>query len=258
MKIRKPDQFNEARRAVDEIVYCAEAAEFYTHSLECSLREALSSLRSTNQNGELDQPIKQLEQLTGKMYNIMFSNVIRTEDKWGVMCHGDLWINNVMFRYDERGSVNGVKLIDLQTIRYTSPVIDILHFLYSSTEEDLRRNHLDKLLSIYVTSVVNESKKHIVSQDCLNAVERQFTVANVRKQLQSKIMYGLGVSMWLLPAVTFHPDKIPDLDSITLSDFTNSKQEKIMTQMQTPEYHARIREVVLEFHQKGYLLNGIT
>lgn len=44
-----------------------------------------------------------------------------------------------------------------------------------------------------------------------------------------------------------------DLDVMTLNDFKDSKVEKAITQMQTPEYHARMKDVVLEFYQNGYL-----
>lgn len=66
-------------------------------------------------------------------------------------------------------------------------------------------------------------------------------------------LFFLG--MWLLPAVTFHPDKIVDLDAVTMDDFTSDSQEKTMTQMQTPEYHTRMKETVMEFYRKGILNN---
>jgi hypothetical protein len=40
-------------------------------------------------------------------------------------------------------------LIDFQISRAVPAVIDLLYFFYSSTEQELRRKHMDDLLKIY-------------------------------------------------------------------------------------------------------------
>lgn len=258
MRYKNPAKFSAAIANIDEIVYCPDAVEFYTHSLESSLREALASLHKSNKNGDLSVAINKIEKLSGQMYNRMSAHVNdTTANKWNVLCHGDLWINNLLFKYDCHHSkmpVTGVKLIDLQTVRYSSPIIDILHFFYSSTRRNLRDTYLDQLLADYLVAFRNELWRHL--HDCypevLRTIDSEFTLEYIRSQFEAKILYGLGTIMWLLPAVTFHPDKIPDLDVVTMSDFTNSNIDKTMTQMLTPEYHVRMRETVLEFEKKNY------
>lgn len=256
-----PARFHRARQHVQEIVYCAEAADFYSTSLNSSVREALSSLRASNgRTGDLDAAIRHVERLDGgRMYELMSSAVHQDPaDDWSVMCHGDLWVNNLMFRYDEQQrrpaqEVVDVKLIDLQTTRCASLAIDILHFIYTSTERAMRVDEtLDALLRHYAEALMAEVRRHVEQPELLERLAAQFTVASIRREVRSKIMYGLGISMWLLPAVTFHPDRIPDLNTLTMSDFANAKQENIIIQMQTPEYHARIRDVMLEFDGGGY------
>lgn len=253
MKKQKPVQFNEALGKVNEIVYCPEAYDFYKHSLESSLRETLSSLKANNVKGELNEPIAKLSDLTGKIFQIMSDRILNNIDDWSVVCSGDLWINNLMFRYDGCDRVEGVKFIDLQTVRYTSPVIDILHFLYSSTDKQLRSNRLDQLLSDYASALLHCICNSGLPDSEIKMYSTLYTVANIKMQYEEKVLYGLGIAMWLLPAVTFHPGQVPDLDVMTLNDFKDSKVEKAITQMQTPEYHIRIKDVVLEFYQNGYL-----
>lgn len=253
MKKQKPLQFKEALEKVKEIVYCPEAFDFYKHSLESSLRETLSSLKSNNFNGELNEPMAKLSNLSGKIFQIMSDRILNNTDDWCVVCSGDLWINNLMFRYDGCEQVEGVKFIDLQTVRYTSPVIDILHFLFSSTDKQLRSDKLDQLLSDYASTLLHCISKSDLPDSDIEKYSAFYTVANIKMQYVEKVLYGLGIAMWLLPAVTFHPGQIPDLDVMTLSDFKDSKVEKAITQMQTPEYHIRMKDVVLEFYQNGYL-----
>lgn len=259
MRTQSPANFQRARNNVHEIVYCTEAANFYATSLNSSVRDALTSLRAGNDRGQLSGAIAAVEQLSGcgQMYELMRAAVHDTTDAWSVMCHGDLWVNNLMFRYEQSGgelgySVTDVRLIDLQTARCASPVIDILHFIYTSTERWLRIAHLDALLACYTDAVMTVVRRHVHDDRQLDVLADQFTVAGLRRELRSKIMYGLGISMWLLPAVTFHHDGIPDLNTMTLSDIANESEENVIVQMQTPEYHTRIREVVTEFYDDGY------
>lgn len=247
-----PNTFWSVQQHLNEFVYSLSAIEFYTHSLESSLKEALYSLRKSNVNGDLDKPIQKIDCLTGKLFQIMFDCVIDTDDEWAVLCHGDLWINNLLFKYDAANNCHNVKLVDLQTMRYSSPAIDILHFLYTSTEYAVREKYFDQLVMDYTLSFYETAQK-LTGQYDRNPIMFNYELNGIRSQLQKKALYGLGICMWLMPAVTFHPDKIPDLDAISLDDFTSSNQEKTMTQMQTPEYHARMKETVLEFFNKGFL-----
>lgn len=255
MKQQRSNEFNTLVGHLKEAIYCDEAREFFVHCLESSLNEALFSLRNSNKDGDLDAAIEKIVKLTGRLYDIMFNTIHGNDSNWMVIGHGDLWINNLMFKYNDAAEVVDVKFIDLQTLRYTSPVIDILHFLYTSTEYSTRIEYMEQLLDDYVQSLVGTIQGYGIENDdfqCSRIVKKV-----IQRELERNILYGLGICMWLMPAVTFHPEKIPDLDAITLNDFTNSNQEKNMTQLQTPEYHERIKDTVLEFYKRGNL-NDIT
>ncbi|XP_065076127.1 uncharacterized protein LOC135699743 [Ochlerotatus camptorhynchus] len=253
MKLVKPVQFHTMKEKVTEIVYNDAAAEFYTHSLETSLRGALDSLHYSNKNGHLDAPIKAIERLSGRLYQIMSTAVRNSHEPMKVVCHGDTWVNNLMFNkpYDQ------VKLIDLQTMRYTSPVIDILHLLYTSTGTEIRTNYTDKLIRNYQESLITALRSYVpVSKSfVLPELEATFSYKNIRAEYDDRILYGLGIAMWLLPAVTFYPDQIPDLDTVTMNDFKTKNHEKTIAQMLSPDYHTRMRDTVLEFYRKGFLDN---
>lgn len=126
MKQLAPSDFHAMCQHLNEVVYTMDAADFYTHSLESSLNEALHSLRQSNVNGELDVVIQRIDRLSGKLFQIMYECIVDIEEPWAVLCHGDLWINNLMFKYDAANRCSGVRLVDLQTMRYSSPVVDIL------------------------------------------------------------------------------------------------------------------------------------
>lgn len=253
MKQVQPVLFHTMKEKVTEIVYNDQASEFYTHSLETSLRGTLDSLQYSNQNGALDAPIKAIERLSGRLYQIMSAAVRNSYEPWNVLCHGDAWVNNLMFSENH----DQVRLIDLQTMRYCSPVVDILHLLYTSTGHEVRSNHTDELIQGYQEELVAALRILVPQQKrfVLPALESIFSYANIRSEFNARILYGLGIAMWLLPAVTFHPDHIPDLDTVTMNDFKTKNHEKTIAQMLSPDYHTRMRDTVLEFYERGFLEN---
>ncbi|XP_046391675.1 uncharacterized protein LOC124159801 [Ischnura elegans] len=68
-----------------------------------------------------------------------------------VMCHGDLWANNLMFAYDGQDPTIPVDclMVDLQKVSYCPPVTDILLFLHSSTTRQFRDENAESLLDYY-------------------------------------------------------------------------------------------------------------
>jgi len=68
-----------------------------------------------------------------------------------VICHGDFWINNVMFRSShEDEQPEGVCLIDMQTVRLAPQMTDLLYFLYLCTRHHFRSTHEPLLLRTYL------------------------------------------------------------------------------------------------------------
>ncbi|XP_059218832.1 uncharacterized protein LOC106094485 isoform X2 [Stomoxys calcitrans] len=91
------EMFRDKCKQVREIVYCKEAEEFYRNILETSIEESLDSLRTSNSDGCLTEPIKLIEKLQYKLFGKIQNSISNPTDHMSVMCHGDLWVNNIMF-----------------------------------------------------------------------------------------------------------------------------------------------------------------
>jgi len=77
-----------------------------------------------------------------------------------VVQHGDCWMNNIMFKQDPvSGKVLDAKFIDLQIVRFGSPVLDLLYFLYSCTGNDFRQEHERDILETYVNAFNTEANE---------------------------------------------------------------------------------------------------
>jgi thiamine kinase-like enzyme len=83
------------------------------------------------------------------------------EDHFGfnVLNHGDLWINNMMFKYD-CGKPIDVKFVDFQNSHFGNPGQDLNYFFVSSVDNDSRNNY-DCLIKLY----------HSILEDRLNELE---------------------------------------------------------------------------------------
>lgn len=82
-------------------------------------------------------------------------------EPYAVICHGDAWINNCMYRNDIQGKPVAVNLIDWQFSRYASPITDIVLNLICCTTKDVRDAHYKDLLKIYHSSLSDLIKRYV-------------------------------------------------------------------------------------------------
>ncbi|XP_014283124.1 uncharacterized protein [Halyomorpha halys] len=70
-----------------------------------------------------------------------------------VLSHSDLWLNNIMFRYDDNGKLMKACILDFQIATYKAPSFDIQLFLHTCTDRELRDRHYYLLLRHYFHSL---------------------------------------------------------------------------------------------------------
>jgi aminoglycoside phosphotransferase (APT) family kinase protein len=75
-----------------------------------------------------------------------------------VLNHGDMWVNNFMFKYDE-GNLTDVQFIDYQLSFWGSPANDLLYFFISSIRDEDKLQNFDNLMDFYHRELVSSLKK---------------------------------------------------------------------------------------------------
>lgn len=74
-----------------------------------------------------------------------------------VVSHGDLWVNNFMFKYEDETPVD-CKFIDYQLARYAPPAFDLAQTVYINSTKEFRAQHLDEILNTYCNAFEMELK----------------------------------------------------------------------------------------------------
>lgn len=79
-----------------------------------------------------------------------------------VIRHGDAWQNNTLFTYDKQGKPIEINLLDWQIAHHgTTPIADVVHFIFASTTKELRDAHYDEFLKIYYNSLSNHIRRYV-------------------------------------------------------------------------------------------------
>lgn len=118
--------------------------------MECSVRY----LKTREDVGDV---AKRYEANMSSLLQQAIASLASTEHTIQCLVHGDFWNNNFMFRYKDSDStqaassraVDGIKVIDWGNCSIGTPFYDLQYVIYTSTTEEVRRNHLEEVLQEY-------------------------------------------------------------------------------------------------------------
>ena len=85
-------------------------------------------------------------------------NLKKPEELWATFVHSDFWVNNMMFRHDEKGELVDMKIVDFQLSTYDYGMKDLIFFLVSSANEEILDNKLDYMFDFYYSCFIKMLK----------------------------------------------------------------------------------------------------
>ncbi|XP_073828807.1 pinkman [Musca autumnalis] len=178
----------------------------------------------------------------GSFYDLMLNLLeSKSSEPHSVICHGDCWINNIMFK-NENNLVVDARLLDWQIMRYASPIIDIMYLLMSCTTKEFRALYFFEMLDIYYSSVSDHLQR-------LGSNPTIFNREDFDKEFKAKGAIGLLLAMIVLPILTTKSEDIPDLEKlsekVTLGQSTDAMEAGFIG-AKSDIYHARMKGVVCD------------
>ncbi|XP_058126728.1 uncharacterized protein LOC131292329 [Anopheles ziemanni] len=168
----------------------------------------------------------------------------RSTTRFHVLNHGDLWSNNLMFRYDDGAVPREVMFVDYQLSCYGSPGFDLVYSLYNCPQADVRLTLLDDLLKVYYRSL----------SDVLQAANYASipTFEAVRQEYEEYEFFGLVCAVSMLPIIMM--ERSDDVD-ISFDAFFDQKQAERIRDIQYngTQYREVVVPLLHSLHARGYI-----
>lgn len=161
-----------------------------------------------------------------KFLNNYTENLIKTGcQRPGELCvlnHGDLWVNNIMFKYDEKTQtpVDAV-FVDLAMSIYASPGMDLNYFFNTSIPVDLLKTKRELFIRYYFDNL-----KETLEQLHYKGIP---TYDRVRAEIANREDYGFFAAQAILPIVTLEKSQCDDISCDALADPDVGKKRREAT-----------------------------
>lgn len=160
---------------------------------------------------ELDQKlVKKIAKLGNDIYKLGMKVTEQRDDDFNVINHGDFWVNNMLFKYEDGKPVDHI-FVDFQLCFYSSPAIDLLYFLSTSPSVETIENNKDVLLNEYHNTLTSTMKQ-------VGCKTQPPTMEKLKASLKERAAYGMIASFTVLPLVVCHSDDVKDFDEIMSQD----------------------------------------
>ncbi|KPJ00871.1 hypothetical protein RR46_01350 [Papilio xuthus] len=157
--------------------------------------------------------------------------------RYPVLTHGDYRPSNLMYKVYEDGKLDIVPL-DYQGCQISSPLRDLMYFIFSGTDGVFRARYYRQLLDSYYSELNKALRRLHVDP------EKVYSKEDFEYELELMQPYGLIMGVMLLPVITVHEENAPDMTKSTFEDFAITPNE-VGAQ--------RLNELVEDFIEMGIL-----
>ncbi|XP_014291754.1 uncharacterized protein [Halyomorpha halys] len=244
MKHSQPEVFADLSSKVHEIIFLPEKKDsFGPHIIE-SINKAVLALKVFRASGTdlFANSINKLQRLKQSAFESLME-LVQRKGPLSVICHGDFYLNNIMYKYNESGDVSDIMIIDFQAFRVASLSLDLLYFLTSSLRPGVMSSHFEELMETYHSSLNEQLKKFAPTAP-------EVSLKEIHEELKSHSAYGLLMGFLVLPAVTALPGNAMDIEKMEACSAEEQFEKNI--DMLSPEYFRRIKQIIRDFETQGY------
>ncbi|ALC48450.1 CG9497 [Drosophila busckii] len=162
-----------------------------------------------------------------------------------VLNHGDLWVNNVMFKYHDQLPTKPMDAIfvDFQNSFFGSPGCDINFFLNSSVQLDVLIHRREFLIQTYYASL-RQSLEQMHSPLVPSFEE-------IQHEIHARELYGFFSAYAFLPMVTMKKEHSHDIsiEALTNEEFAKQKVQLMFTS--NPRTMDTLRFALRRFDELG-------
>ncbi|XP_017878098.1 uncharacterized protein LOC108623809 [Ceratina calcarata] len=166
-----------------------------------------------------------------------------------VMCHRDVWANNMMFKTDSAGKPIGCYLVDFQFLRYSPPALDFVICFFLTTDRATRRRLYNRLIDVYYDSMSKElSSEGLDVEECL---PRSQFVESCHELKEISLTYSIAnMQIMLLNKDAVEEYFIGNCEKLEEYMYGNKRADLVLDQCRNARtFQSRITEIIEEIRE---------
>ncbi|KAM7348680.1 uncharacterized protein ACRADG_007935 [Cochliomyia hominivorax] len=156
------------------------------------------------------------------------------DDEFQVLNHGDMWVNNMMFKYDSTNAQQpqDVVFVDFQMSIWGSPGIDLNYFFYTSLPVKLLKEKREQFIKIYY----GELKKSLEELNYNNVPSYE----QIREQVRKRELFGFFANHAIYPIISIDKEIAEDstFENFADREFAKKKFKQILEQQKLRDMYA--------------------
>lgn len=164
-----------------------------------------------------------------------------------ILNHGDIWVSNIFFKYNEDRTIDDIKIIDYQFCLYCTPAIDIQKFLVCNANEYVRENKINEICTEYL-EVLNSTFEELNCSERLSQEQLEF-------EMRRTDCYGLVMMAFILGCIFADPEDPVDFSEMNgeILGPTDVHKNPIIKSFYGKYYQQIAPNLLLHFEKTGYL-----
>ncbi|EDV53677.1 uncharacterized protein LOC6554928 [Drosophila erecta] len=188
--------------------------------------------------------IEQVKAIKPVVIDELFKMCVVDPTEFNALNHGDTWSNNIMFQYDESGTIKEVYMVDFQVSKYGTVAQDLFYFLISSTKLEDKLSKFDYYVKVYHDNLVEHLK-------ILKYSKPLPSLRDIHKSLFKYGTFAYSVATGVMAAVLLDPT-----ENASLENFVGDSAEGVDFQMKmynNPRYRKHIQVILPWLLNRGAL-----
>ncbi|XP_023165760.1 uncharacterized protein LOC111595995 [Drosophila hydei] len=147
------------------------------------------------------------------------------DSPWTSIVHMDLWINNLMVKYDESGLPVKLKFVDFQIAQYESVIHDLIFLLLSSVDTSVLEENYYNFLRIYYEAFIKSLKR-------ANVDTSKYTYETYLDEVQRVAPVQVPHALFMTKVLLADNNTLPsDYKDVDLTMLTKKGSEQIITKL---------------------------
>ncbi|XP_072948822.1 uncharacterized protein [Epargyreus clarus] len=214
--------------------------------LQC-MQGALAAVKKFSKYIEVEQLISIIERRWKYIWNsaLDLSNVL--PESCSVVCHRDLWNNNILFHYKQTdgGLVpDDCVMVDFQAVRCQPPAGDVMLLLYCNLDPKFREHNEDNFLRFYYKQL------ELILADRSIKIDIILSLESFLKSAENQRLWALIVSACLVPQFWLDDDLTADIfcDAEQFNDILSNNKASFIIKM--IESNTNYREKVMQIFEE--------